>query len=108
MIPGANDRGSLRPDKAAAMQPARTEPGAGLRGGLGPGPHAGAIPDEKLESILSPVSEGIGAAVTGGFVALGHPAERLLHQQRQAIHSEAHVDRLDGQPNLVRMQCHGS
>ena len=76
-------RGICRgPGEVALRQAALTEP------------DAGAIPDQELEPILASVAEGVGASIAG------RAAQGVLDLLRQAIHSRAHVDRFDDQPDL--------
>jgi hypothetical protein len=72
-----------RPDELAAMEPAQAHP------------DAGAVPAHQLETGAAPVGKHVGRAVAR------RAPQRLLHVQRKAIDSRAHVDRRRRQPDLL-------
>src|SRR4051812_5072734 len=80
----------LRPGETATVQTALRQP------------DAGAVPYQKLDAVAAFVAEGVGAAVAG------RTAQALLHAHRQALDAQAHIDRLDRQPHLLRHEVHAS
>ncbi len=61
-------------------------------------PHTGAVPLQQLEPRAAPITKSIGRTVAR------LTSERLLNVRRKPVDPQAHIDRLDHQPNLCGRQ----